>query len=203
VRLNFIPTITPNGTIRLQVAPEVSTLDFTNAIQVSGFLVPAIDTRKVNTEVNLADGQSFVIGGLLDNRDTESYSKIPLLGDIPILGKFFQSMQVTKTNTELMVLVTPEIVAPIQVGVGLPALKYPSKFLPPNTGIPMNTPDEKAAGATAPVPPTSLPVETIQDSMKPEKPLLIEGSNGEFGQATTGGAQSTSSSSGSPSAPPQ
>ncbi len=202
VRLNFIPTITPNGTIRLQVAPEVSTLDFTNAIEVSGFLVPAINTRKVNTEVNLSDGQSFVIGGLLDNRDTESYSKIPLLGDIPILGKFFQSMQMTKTNTELMVLVTPEIVAPIQVGVGLPALKYPGKFLPPNTGIPMNTPDEKAAGATVPVPPTSLPVETIQDSMKPEKPLLIEGSNGEFGQATTGGAQSTSSGGGSP-APPQ
>ena len=200
IRLNFIPTIMPNGNIRLQVAPEVSTLDFANGIELNGFDVPGIDTRKVNTEVSLADGQSFVIGGLLDNRDTEAFNKIPFLGDIPILGKFFQSTQVTKTNTELMVLVTPEIVAPIQAGVGLPALKYPGKFLPPNTGIPMNTPDGKVAGASAPVPPTSLPVETILDSTKPEKPLIIQGSSGQFGEATTavGGQQQTT-----PSAPPQ
>ncbi len=201
VRLTFIPTITPNGTIRLQVAPEVSTLDFANAVELGGFEVPAINTRKVNTEVNLSDGQSFVIGGLLDNRDTETFEKIPFLGDIPILGKFFQSIQSTKSNTELLILVTPEIVAPIQVGVGLPALKFPGKFLPPNTGIPMNTPDEKAAGATTPVPPTSLPVETIVDSMKPEKPLVIEGSSAQFGESTTSGG--ASSSSGPPAAPPQ
>ena len=88
--MNFIPTITPRGTIRLQVAPEVSALDFTNAVEVSGFNVPAITSRKMKTEVELADGQSFVIGGLLDNRDTETFDKIPFLGDIPILGKFFQ-----------------------------------------------------------------------------------------------------------------
>ena len=92
VRLNFIPTITPRGTIRLQVAPEVSSLDFTNAVEISGFDVPAITTRKVKTEVELGDGQSFVIGGLLDNSETETFEKIPFLGDIPILGKFFQSM---------------------------------------------------------------------------------------------------------------
>ena len=116
VRLNFIPTITPRGTIRLQVAPEVSSLDFANGITISGFTVPGIDVRRVKTEVELSDGQSFAIGGLLDNRETKNFSKIPFLGDIPVLGKFFQSVTDTKTNTELIVIVTPEIVTPIPVG---------------------------------------------------------------------------------------
>jgi pilus assembly protein CpaC len=184
VRLNFIPTITPRGTIRLQVAPEVSSLDFTNAIEISGFNVPAINTRKVKTEVELGDGQSFAIGGLLDNRDTETYEKIPFLGDIPILGKFFQSMQKTRNNTELIVIVTPEVVAPIQVGAALPELKYPTKFLPPNTGIPMNTPDAKTSANTmAPAPP-SMPVQQLIDSMRQETPLVIESSTGTFGASS-------------------
>ena len=193
VRLNFIPTITPRGTIRLQVAPEVSSLDFTNAIEISGFNVPAINTRKVNTEVELGDGQSFAIGGLLDNRDTETYEKIPILGDIPFLGKFFQSMQKTRTNTELIVIVTPEVVAPIQAGAALPELKYPSKFLPPNTGIPMNTPDAKTAANTLAPAPASMPVQQLIDSMKPETPLMIESSTGTFGAGSnTGTGNSTS-----------
>ena len=178
IRLNFIPTIMPNGTIRLQVAPEVSTLDFADAVQLSGFVVPAINTRKVNTEVELATGQSFVIGGLLDNRDNETFMKIPFIGDIPILGKFFQSMQITKSNTELMVVVTPEIVAPIEAGAKVPELKYPNKFMPPNTGTPMSTPEGKVASNP---PPPSLPVETVVDSMKPEKPLVVGGESGQFG----------------------
>jgi pilus assembly protein CpaC len=191
IRLNFIPTITPRGTIRLQVAPEVSSLDFTNAVQISGFDVPAIDVRKVNTEVELADGQSFAIGGLLDNRDTETFQKIPFLGDIPILGKFFQSISKTKTNTELIVIVTPEIVKPIPVGEPLPHLKYPEKFLPPNSGIPMNTPDMKSAGALpAPVPAT-MPVEQLIKAMQPEKPLVIDTtSSGTFGSNGGGAAAS-------------
>jgi pilus assembly protein CpaC len=195
VRINFIPTITPRGTIRLQVAPEVSSLDFTNAIQLSGFEVPAINSRKVKTEVELADGQSFAIGGLLDNRDTESYSKIPFLGDIPILGKLFQSMQKTRNNTELIVIVTPEVVAPIQAGAALPQLKYPTKFLPPNTGIPMNTPDAKTADNTLGPAPATMPVQQLIDSMKPETPLIIESSVGGFGvasgAATASGATNT------------
>ena len=91
VVLNFIPTITPRGTIKLQVAPEVSALDFGNAVSLGGFTVPAITVRRVKTEVELADGQSFVIGGLLDNRETETFQKIPFIGDVPILGKLFQS----------------------------------------------------------------------------------------------------------------
>ncbi len=87
VRLNFIPTITPRGTIRLQVAPEVSALDSANGIVLQGITVPGVSVRNVNTEVELAEGQSFAIGGLLDNRETETFNKIPFIGDIPILGK--------------------------------------------------------------------------------------------------------------------
>ena len=191
VRLNFIPTLTPRGTIRLQVAPEVSALDFSDEVEISGFFVPAITTRKVKTEVELADGQSFVIGGLLDNTESETFSKIPFLGDIPVLGKFFQSMQKTKANTELIVIVTPEIVAPIQAGAHLPDLKYPQKFLPPNSGIPMNTPDAKTAANTPAPAPATLPVEKLIDSMKPETPLVIEGSTGGFGGASTGTSTSS------------
>jgi pilus assembly protein CpaC len=194
VRLNFIATVTPRGTIRLQVAPEVSSLDFTQGIEISGFDVPAINTRKMKTEVELSDGQSFGIGGLLDNRDTEAFSKIPFLGDIPILGKLFQSMQKTKTKTELIVIVTPEIVAPIEAGVPLPELKYPGKFLPPNSGIPMNTPDAKTAANTLPPAPPTMPVEKLIESLKPEQPLVVEGASGTFGGASasaSGAAAST------------
>ena len=92
IRLNFIPTITPRGTIRLQVAPEVSALDFANAVTISGFTEPAITVRRVKTEVELNEGQSFAIGGLLDNRETQTFTKIPFIGSIPILGKLFQSI---------------------------------------------------------------------------------------------------------------
>jgi pilus assembly protein CpaC len=161
-------------------------LDFTNALELSGFTVPGITSRKMKTEVELNDGQTFVLGGLLDNRETETFEKIPFIGDIPILGKFFQSISRTKTNTELIVTVTPEIVAPIQAGAPLPALKYPVKFLPPNSGIPMNTPDAKTAANTQAPPPATIPIETLIDSMKPEAPLVIEGSTGGFGTASTG-----------------
>jgi pilus assembly protein CpaC len=185
VRLNFIPTITPRGTIRLQVAPEVSSLDFSNAIQISGFNVPAISTRKVKTEVELNDGATFVIGGLIDNRESETFEKIPFIGDIPILGKFFQSKVKNRTNTELMVLVTPEIVAPLEAGSKLPDVKMPVKFLPSNSNSPMNHPDEKSAANTPAPSPSVIPVETLIESMKPEKPLVIEGGTGGFGAASS------------------
>jgi pilus assembly protein CpaC len=200
VRLNFIPTITPRGTIRLQVAPEVSSLDFTNAVEISGFQIPSIDVRRVKTEVELSDGQSFAIGGLLDNRETQTFQKIPFIGDIPILGKFFQSISKNKTNTELMVIVTPEIVAPMPVGQPLPALKYPEKFLPPNSGIPMTTPGADVSGAKAPVPPPpTMPVEKLIQSMQPEQPLVVDSSTGGGYGASQSGA--TSGTSMAPAAP--
>ncbi|HUB52186.1 MAG TPA: pilus assembly protein N-terminal domain-containing protein [Terracidiphilus sp.] len=183
IRLNFIPTVTPQGTIRLQVAPEVSALDYTNEVTLAGFTVPGLTDRKVNTEVELKDGQSFIIGGLLDNTETESFQKIPFLGDIPILGKLFQSMQKTRNNTELLVIVTPEVVAPIPAGQDLPSLKFPTKFLPPNSNVAMNNPDAKTAENTLAPSPTVVPVEKLIDSLKPEQPLIIQGESGNFGNS--------------------
>lgn len=116
VRLKFTPTILSDGTIRLKVAPEVSALDFTNGLTISGFAVPALSTRRAETEVELRDGQSFAIAGLIDNRLTENASKIPGLGDIPIIGKLFRSRSVNKSKTELMVMVTPKLVKPLAPG---------------------------------------------------------------------------------------
>jgi len=181
VRLNFIPTVMPQGTIRLQVAPEVSALDYTNEATISGFTVPGITTRRVNTEVELRDGQSFVLGGLLNNQETESFEKIPFLGDIPILGKLFQSMTRTKNNSELLVIVTPEVISPIPAGQELPSLTYPTRFLPPNSNVAMHNPNAKTPENTMAPAPTVVPVETLIESMKPEKPLVIEGATGGFG----------------------
>jgi pilus assembly protein CpaC len=111
VKLRFTPVIMPSGNIHLKVVPEVSTLDFTNALQVSGFLVPALSTRRADTEFELQDGQSFVIAGLMDNRVTNLANKIPGLGDIPILGNFFKSKSQQKSNQELMVLCTVKKIA--------------------------------------------------------------------------------------------
>ena len=125
VRLNFTPVITPRGTIRLQVAPEVSALDFTNGLTVQGFTVPALTVRKVSTEIELAQGQSFAIGGLIDNRITETNDKIPVLGDLPGIGKLFQSKSRLRQNTELLVIVTPELVAPLPEGQPIPGINFP------------------------------------------------------------------------------
>jgi len=116
VRLNFNPTVTENNTIRMYVKPEVSSLDFTNALSFNGFTIPALSSRKMETNVELGEGQSFVIGGLIDNRLTETVARIPGLSSIPILGNFFKSKETNRTNTELIVLVTPEITMPLQPG---------------------------------------------------------------------------------------
>jgi pilus assembly protein CpaC len=112
VKLEFTPVIMPNGNIHLTVAPEVSTLDFADALTISGFTIPALSTRKAETEFELRDGQSFVIAGLIDNRVTDIWNKVPGLGDIPILGNFFKSKSVQKSNSELMVLCTVHRVSP-------------------------------------------------------------------------------------------
>ncbi|HWY22430.1 MAG TPA: type II and III secretion system protein family protein [Candidatus Acidoferrum sp.] len=112
VRLEFTPVIMPNGNIHLTVAPEVSTLDFADALTISGFTIPALSTRKAETEFELRDGQSFVIAGLIDNRVTDIWNKVPGLGDIPILGNFFKSKSAQKSNSELMVLCTVHRVSP-------------------------------------------------------------------------------------------
>jgi pilus assembly protein CpaC len=129
VRLKFTPLIMPNGNIHLVVAPEVSTLDFANGLQLSGFSIPALSTRRAQTEFEVLDGQSFVIAGLLDSRVTNITQKIPGLGDVPVLGNFFKSKSAQKTQSELMVLVTAHRIQP---AAKPPAdLNFPQKFMTP------------------------------------------------------------------------
>ena len=110
VKLKFTPQLTRSGTIRLKVAPEVSSLDFANGLVTSGFEVPTILTRRAETEVELAEGQFLVLAGLIDNQTLENVTKIPVLGDLPILGAFFRSTSTDARNTELLVMVTPKII---------------------------------------------------------------------------------------------
>ena len=168
VRLTFTPTITPRGTIHLEVQPEVSALDFTNGLSVSGFNVPALTTRKLNTQVELNEGQSFAIGGLLDNRTTDTFEKIPFIGDIPILGNLFRSKSVSKQKTELLVIVTPEFVHPIPAGQPVPGLNYPTPFLEPGAAKDPHAPGIAAAGPVPIKPPNAvIPVETLMQSLQP------------------------------------
>jgi pilus assembly protein CpaC len=113
VRLNFKPTIIDEDHIRLELEPEVSTIDFANGVRFNGFVIPALRTRRARTGVELRDGQSFALAGLLDNNETKSMSKIPLIGDIPVLGNLFKSESFQKQETELMFIITAELVKPI------------------------------------------------------------------------------------------
>ncbi|MGH7631778.1 MAG: type II and III secretion system protein family protein [Gemmatimonadales bacterium] len=110
VRLRFTPTITRSGSIRLKLEPEVSSLDFANGLVISGFVIPSILTRKAQTEVELREGQYLAIAGMLDNSTIDNVSKIPVLGDIPILGELFRSKNLRQRRTELLVLITPQLV---------------------------------------------------------------------------------------------
>jgi pilus assembly protein CpaC len=129
IKLKFTPLIMPNGNIRLQVSPEVSSLDYSNALTLQGFVMPAISTRRAATELELRDGQSFVIAGLLDRRVINAAQKFPGLGDIPILGNLFRSKSYQKSDSELMVLVTAHRVQPTNQPPAGP--KFPEKFLAP------------------------------------------------------------------------
>jgi len=131
VQLTFTPTLTQQGLIHLHAKPEVSTLDFTNAVTISGFTIPAISTRRVDSEMELQDGQSFAIAGLVDNRVQQQLNKIPGIGDVPILGKLFQSKSLEKSKTELLVVVTPRIVASSKPTPLPPPPAFPVPFLPP------------------------------------------------------------------------
>jgi pilus assembly protein CpaC len=115
IGLNFTPTVLSNNKINMVVAPEVSDVDFSNAITTSGFVVPAITTRRVSTVIELADGQSFAIAGLLKEDVRQIVSKFPVLGDIPILGALFKSSSFQKNETELVIIVTPHLVKPLNM----------------------------------------------------------------------------------------
>ncbi len=113
VGLGFTPTVLSDKKISMTVTPEVSDLDFSNALMIAGFLVPALTTRRASTVIELADGQTFAIAGLLRDNVKETISKFPLLGDIPILGALFRSASFQKNETELIIIVTPRLVKPL------------------------------------------------------------------------------------------
>jgi pilus assembly protein CpaC len=156
IRLKFTPTVLGGDLINLKVAPEVSSLDFGNGVNISGFRVPALSTRRTDTEVELQDGQTFAIAGLMSNTVSSTMSKIPGIGDIPVLGYLFRSRAYQKAQTELVVMITPSIVRRGSVGVsqGLPTavepyLGPPSKRLPqPDAYI--GSPRYPAAGQQQP-----------------------------------------------------
>ena len=130
IRLNFKPQLTENNTIKMYVKPEVNTIDIANGVSISGFNIPALATRRIETNIELGLGQSFVIGGLMDDRLNESASRIPGLSAIPLLGALFKSRTENKSRTELIVLVTPEISTPFSSTDPKPSVDFPREFLP-------------------------------------------------------------------------
>jgi pilus assembly protein CpaC len=181
IKLGFLPLITPRGTIRLQVTPEVSSLDYTNSVTIAGTTVPGTSMRRVQTEVELDSGQSFVIAGLLNNQTTENFSKVPGIGDIPILGKLFQSKSVSKNHTELLVIITPEIVRPIPMGKPVPDLTFSVPQLKPGSVI-LHQPGIDQTGPVPVVPPVdNLPMEVLIKQRLEQQKLKLQ-------QQTTGTA---------------
>jgi pilus assembly protein CpaC len=148
IRLNFKPTIA-GDVIRLKVRPEVSTLDFNNGVTLGGFRIPALTTRRAETEVELRDGQSFAIAGLLDNVSQTDDSAIPFLSSIPIIGVLFKSKAERATRTELMVLITPRLVRALDPDEVPPLPTQPREFLP--------APEREAPPAPADAPPAGQP----------------------------------------------
>jgi pilus assembly protein CpaC len=130
VRLTFRPDIT-GDVIRMKVRPEVSSLDFANGVTLAGFRIPALTTRRAETDVELRDGQSFAIGGLLDNISQTDRATIPVLGDLPIIGYLFKSKAERKERTELVVIITPHLVQPLNAGAPPPLPVMPEPFLTP------------------------------------------------------------------------
>lgn len=196
VRINFLPVVTPRGTIRLQVAPEVSALDFTSGLTVQGFTIPALTTRRVQTEIELQTGQSFAIGGLLDRRLTETIQKVPLLAAVPLLGSLFQSRALQQQRNELIVIVTPEIVQPIPEGGSLPGLNLPKPLMGPDALTPGTA---SFSPAPAPPPDRRIPFERLLQSMKEEQAMKLDRADQ---TSTWPGAQPLDFAPNVPAAPP-
>jgi pilus assembly protein CpaC len=164
IRLTFRPTIA-GDIIRLMVKPEVSTLDFANGITLQGFRIPALSTRRAETNVELRDGQSFAIAGLLDNLTQEDSAAIPILGSIPILGNLFKSKADRAERTELMVLITPRLVRALEPDEVPPLPTLPRRFLPaPGVG---DKPGDKKPSGVGPIEPPPATTEPKGTGRKP------------------------------------
>lgn len=146
IRLTFNPSMTDNKTLKMYVKPEVSTIDLANAVTFNGFTIPALATRRVESNIELGSGQSFVIGGLIDDRVNESLSRIPGLANIPLLGTLFKSRNENRSKTELIVMVTPEFVEPVAAGDPKNLPQMPGEFLRPMM-LPNGVPGSSNVGA--------------------------------------------------------
>ncbi len=181
VKLEFLPIVNADGTIDFTVAPEVSALDFSNAVVVSGFTIPAISTRRASTEVTLRDGESFAIGGLLDKRTTDLYGRTPGISSIPIIGDLFKSKSVNHTNTDLVVIVTPEIVDPVHDSAAPDQPALPVKMLDPDhfdKVLPKGALGQPLAPSATPVTeafPQSSMVQVAAVSNQVDADLLVSG----------------------------
>ena len=153
VKLDFTPTITPQGAIDLKVVPEVSSLDYTNAVQLEGFTIPALAQRRAETEVILKDGESFAIAGLINNQVLETVEKFPGLGSIPILGRLFSSRSTQKTDDELLVVITPHFVRPLSAEEKAKLPDMPTTFLP----TVLQEKGKKKGKTATPAPPAGQP----------------------------------------------
>ncbi|MBN3855124.1 type II and III secretion system protein family protein [Paraburkholderia sp. Ac-20340] len=121
IGLSLTPTVLSPERIALKVAPEASQLDYTNAVTISGVSVPALTTRRTETTIELGDGESFVIGGLIDRETASNVNKVPLLGDLPVIGAFFKQLSYQQNERELVIVVTPHLVSPMAKGAKLPS----------------------------------------------------------------------------------
>jgi pilus assembly protein CpaC len=172
IRLRFTPTVLGGDVVRIKVMPEVSTLDFANAVTLEGFRIPALATRRMDTEVELRDGQTFAIAGLLDNHVNETLRRVPGIGDIPILGYLFRSRAYQKNTTELVVMITPHIVrrdspgvTPTLPGLVQPFLGQPERRLAPPP--PAFTPQSQSGQQ-------SQPVATSAGAVRPERAQAVQ-----------------------------
>ena len=150
VKLDFTPNVTPDGRIDLKVMPEVSSLDYTNAVTLDGFTIPALAQRRAETEVVLHDGESFAIAGMINNQVLETIDKVPGLGSLPILGRLFQSRSTQKSTDELLVVITPRFVKPLSPEERAKLPQMPSAFLPT---VPEENAKKKGKKNTTPPPP--------------------------------------------------
>ncbi|MCX6591914.1 MAG: pilus assembly protein N-terminal domain-containing protein [Acidobacteria bacterium] len=195
VRLTFNPVLTEHGTIKLYVKPEVSTLDLSNSVTISGFRIPALATRRVETNIELSQGQSFVIGGLIDDRVTETMSRIPGLSNLPVLGALFKSKDSSRSKTELVVIVTPEIAEPIPAGAPVPTPYFPREMMPslkapPPAPVSQNQDRRKASAKQKKMAVAAVPKMTMSAD-SPAAPVVTTAAAGTTGPSVTSPAGQT------------
>ncbi len=182
IRLNFTPTVVGHR-VHLKVRPEVSSLDFNNAVVLQGFRIPALTTRRTETELELNDGQTFAIAGLMNNTVQQSMQKIPGIGDIPILGELFKSRAAQKDHTELVVMITPQILPASSVGVAATLPRIPEPFLqplpdkkllePPPPAFNAPKPSTFAAPAADPAAPSAAAAAATMSALTPAGPKIV------------------------------